>query len=143
MKNNFYNFILILLLLFIVISCSNNEKSGDCSTFLECFDGTYWTTNDNQSIWTFNDNEDGEYLEVYISGNNCYTYENNFIVNAIFKYQTKNNLSEDFMSSNWVYTVVNDSVIEKSKSTGGNTSYFYKTDKSYLDALLRLDECNN
>ena len=143
MKNNFYNFILILLILFIVISCSNNEKSGDCSTFLECFDGTYWTTNDNQSIWTFNDNEDGEYLEVYISGNNCYTYENNFIVNAIFKYQTKNNLSEDFMSSNWVYTVVNDSVIEKSKSTGGNTSYFYKTDKSYLDALLRLDECNN
>ena len=143
MKNNFYNFILILLLLFIVISCSNNEKSGDCSTFLECFDGTYWTTNDNQSIWTFNDNEDGEYLEVYISGNNCYTYENNFIVNARFKYQTKTNLSEDFMSSNWVYTVVNDSVIEKSKSTGGNTSYFYKTDKSYLDALLRLDECNN
>ena len=143
MKNNFYNFMLILLLLFIVISCSNNEKSGECSTFLECFDGTYWTTNDNQSIWTFNDNEDGEYLEVYISGNNCYTYENNFIVNAIFKYQTKNNLSEDFMSSNWVYTVVNDSVIEKSKSTGGNTSYFYKTDKSYLDALLRLDECNN
>ena len=143
MKNNFYNFILILLLLFIVISCSNNEKSGECSTFLECFDGTYWTTNDNQSIWTFNDNEDGEYLEVYISGNNCYTYENNFIVNAIFKYQTKTNLSEDFMSSNWVYTVVNDSVIEKSKSTGGNTSYFYKTDKSYLDALLRLDECNN
>ena len=143
MKNNFYNFILILLILFIVISCSNNEKSGDCSTFLECFDGTYWTTNDNQSIWTFNDNEDGEYLEVYISGNNCYTYENNFIVNARFKYQTKTNLSEDFMSSNWVYTVVNDSVIEKSKSTGGNTSYFYKTDKSYLDALLRLDECNN
>tara|TARA_B100000886_G_scaffold89618_1_gene59071 strand:- start:63 stop:494 length:432 start_codon:yes stop_codon:yes gene_type:complete len=143
MKNNFYNFILILLLLFIVISCSNNEKSGECSTFLECFDGTYWTTNNNQSIWTFNDNEDGEYLEVYISGNNCYTYENNFIVNAIFKYQTKTNLSEDFMSSNWVYTVVNDSVIEKSKSTGGNTSYFYKTDKSYLDALLRLDECNN
>ena len=143
MKNNFYNFILILLLLFIVISCSNNEKSGECSTFLECFDGTYWTTNDNQSIWTFNDNEDGEYLEVYISGNNCYTYENNFIVNARFKYQTKTNLSEDFMSSNWVYTVVNDSVIEKSKSTGGNTSYFYKTDKSYLDALLRLDECNN
>ena len=143
MKNNFYNFILILLLLFIVISCSNNEKSGECSTFLECFDGTYWTTNNNQSIWTFNDNEDGEYLEVYISGNNCYTYENNFIVNAIFKYQTKTNLSEDFMSSNWVYTVVNDSVIEKSKSTGGNTSYFYKTDKSYLDALLGLDECNN
>ena len=134
---------LILLLLFIVISCSNNEKSGECSTFLECFDGTYWTTNDNQSIWTFNDNVDGEYLEVYISGNNCYTYENNFIVNATFKYQTKTNLSEDFMSSNWVYTVVNDSVIEKSKSTGGNTSYFYKTDKSYLDALLGLDECNN
>ena len=143
MKNNFYNFMLILLLLFIVISCSNNEKSGECSTFLECFDGTYWTTNDNQSIWTFNDNVDGEYLEVYISGNNCYTYENNFIVNATFKYQTKTNLSEDFMSSNWVYTVVNDSVIEKSKSTGGNTSYFYKTDKSYLDALLGLDECNN
>ena len=126
----------------MVISCSNKEKSGECSTFLECLDGTYWTTNDNQSIWTFNDKENGEYLEVYISGDNCYTYENNFIVNAQFKYQTKINLSEDFGGSNWIYSIVNDSVIEKSKSTGGNTSYFYKTDKFYLDELLEFDECN-
>ena len=69
-------------------------------------------------------------------------HENNFIVNAQFKYQTKINLSEDFGGSNWIYSIVNDSVIEKSKSTGGNTSYFYKTDKSYLDELLEFDECN-
>ena len=68
--------------------------------------------------------------------------ETNFIVNAQFKYQTKINLSEDFGGSNWIYSIVNDSVIEKSKSTGGNTSYFYKTDKSYLDELLEFDECN-
>ena len=142
MKKSFFNFSTLPLLFFLVISCSNKEKSSQCSTFLECLDGTYWTTNDNQSIWTFNDKENGEYLEVYISGDNCYTYENNFIVNAQFKYQTKINLSEDFGGSNWIYSIVNDSVIEKSKSTGGNTSYFYKTDKSYLDELLEFDECN-
>ena len=142
MKKSFFNFSILPLLFFLVISCSNKEKSSECLTFLECLDGTSWTTNDNQSIWTFNDKENGEYLEVYISGDNCYTYENNFIVNAQFKYQTKINLSEDFGGSNWIYSIVNDSVIEKSKSTGGNTSYFYKTDKSYLDELLEFDECN-
>ena len=142
MKKSFFNFSILTLLFFLVISCPNKEKSSECSTFLECLDGTYWTTNDNQSIWTFNDKENGEYLEVYISGDNCYTYENNFIVNAQFKYQTKINLSEDFGGSNWIYSIVNDSVIEKSKSTGGNTSYYYKTDKSYLDELLEFDECD-
>ena len=126
----------------LLSSCSNNEKSTQCSTFLECLDGTYWTTNNNQSVWTFNNQVNGAYLEVYISGDNCYTYENNFIVNAEFKYQTKDNLSEDFNGSNWFYTIVNDSVIEKTKSTGGNTIFFYKTEKKYLDNLLDLDECS-
>ena len=136
------NYISVLLLSIIFISCSNNEKSSDCTTFLECLNGTYWTTNNNQSIWTFNDNQKGAYLEVYISGYNCYSYENNFIVDAEFKYQTKINLSEDFNGSNWLYTIVNDTLVEKTKSTGGNTIYFYKTDESYLDDLLELDECN-
>lgn len=136
------NYISVLLLSIIFISCSNNERKSDCSTFLECLDGTYWTTNNNQSIWTFNDNQKGAYLEVYISGYNCYSYENNFIVDAEFKYQTKINLSEDFNGSNWLYTIVNDTLVEKTKSTGGNTIYFYKTDESYLDDLLELDECN-
>jgi len=34
-------------------------------------------------------------------------------------------------------------VLEKTKSTGGNTIYFYKTEKIYLDNLLDLDECIN
>ena len=72
----------------------------------------------------------------------CYEYENNFIVNAKFKYQTKEILSEEFNGSGWQYTIVNDSVIEKTKSTGGNTTFFYKTDKIYLDNLLDLDECS-
>ncbi len=140
MKNfKYYNYIILFIL---INACSSSEKSSECSTFLECVDGTYWTTNNNQSIWTFNDNVNGAYLEVYISGNNCYTYENNFIVNAEFKFQTKENLSEDFNGSNWLYTILNDSIIEKTKSTGGNTSYYYKTDKSYLDNLLDSDECN-
>ena len=136
------NYISVLLLSIIFISCSNKEKSSDCTTFLECLDGTYWTTNNNQSIWTFNANQKGAYLEVYISGYNCYSYENNFIVDAEFKYQTKINLSEDFNGANWLYTIVNDTLVEKTKSTGGNTIYFYKTDESYLDDLLELDECN-
>ena len=110
-------------------------------TFLECLDGTYWTNNNNQSVWTFNNNVNGAYLEVFITGDNCYTYENNFIVNAEFKYQTKENLSEDYNGSNWFYTIVNDTVIEKTKSTGGNTIFFYKTDEVYLDNILDLDEC--
>ena len=143
MKKSLFNSSIGLIFLLLTISCSNKEKSVECSTFLECLDGTYWTTNNNQSIWTFNDNINGEYLELYITGFNCYTYENNFIVNAQFKYQTKINLSEEFGGSNWLYTIVNDSIIEKSKSTGGNTSFFYKTDKSFLDELLEFDECNN
>tara|TARA_B100000035_G_C20958584_1_gene535413 strand:+ start:731 stop:1153 length:423 start_codon:yes stop_codon:yes gene_type:complete len=126
----------------LILGCSSNDKTTGCTTFLECLDSTYWTTNNNQSIWTFNDNEKGAYLEVYISGYNCYTYENNFIVNAEFKYQTKDNLSEDFNGSNWLYTILNDTIIEKTKATGGNTTYFYKSEKSYLDELLKLDECN-
>ena len=127
----------------MITSCSNKDKSDECSTFLECLDGTYWTSDRNQSIWKFNDNENGEYLEVYISGDNCYRYENNFIVNAVFNYQTKINLSESFNGITWFYNIVNDSVIEKTKSTGGSTSFFYKTSKTSLDDILNLDECSD
>ena len=143
MKKAFYNYSIVILVSLIITSCSNKDKSNECSTFLECLDGTYWTSDSNRSIWTFNDNENGEYLEVYISGDNCYRYENNFIVNAVFNYQTKINLSESFNGITWFYNIVNDSVIEKTKSTGGSTSFFYKTNKTFLDDLLSLDECNN
>tara|TARA_B100001540_G_C15694396_1_gene590790 strand:- start:238 stop:657 length:420 start_codon:yes stop_codon:yes gene_type:complete len=132
----------ISILILFIIGCSTNEKSKECTTFLECLDGTYWTNNNNQSVWTFNDQVKGAYLEVFIRGDDCYKYENNFIVDAQFKYQTKDNLSEEFNGSSWFYTIVNDSVIEKTKSTGGNTIFFYKTDKIYLDNILDLDECN-
>ena len=75
----------------------------------------------------------------YISGDNCYDYENNFIVNAEFNYQTKENLSENFQL---LHTTVNDTVVEKTKATGGNTIYFYKTNKSLFRYLLDF-ECNN
>ena len=143
MKKTFCNSSILLLLSLLIISCSNKDTSDECSTFLECVDGKYWTTNENQSIWTFNDNENAEYLEVYISGENCYTYENNFIVNAVFNYQTKINLSESFNGITWFYNIVNDSVIEKTKSTGGSTSFFYKTSKTSLDDILNLDECGD
>ena len=130
------------ILILFIIGCSNNEKTTECSTFLECLDGTYWTNNNNQSVWTFNNEVKGAYLEVYITGDNCYKYENNFIVDAQFKYQTKDNLSEEFNGSSWFYTIVNDRVLEKTRSTGGNTIFFYKTDKIYLDNLLDLDECS-
>ena len=92
------------ILILFIIGCSNNEKTTECSTFLECLDGTYWTNNNNQSVWTFNNEVKGAYLEVYITGDNCYKYENNFIVDAQFKYQTKDNLSEEFNGSSWFYT---------------------------------------
>ena len=96
------NITIFLLILFFISGCSESEKTAECKTFLECLDGTYWTTNNNQSIWTFNDKINGAYLEVYISGDNCYDYENNFIVNAEFNYQTKENLSENFNGSSWL-----------------------------------------
>jgi hypothetical protein len=142
MKNSFFSSLLIIVISIITLTCSSSNDSRECLSFLECLDGTYWTQNNNQSIWKFNDNQNGTYLEVYIAGDNCYSYENNFIVNAEFKYQTKLNLSEDFNGSNWFYSIINDSVIEKTKSTGGSTSFFYKTDESFLDELLKLDECN-
>ena len=141
MKYSFLSSLLIIISI-ITLTCSSSNDSRECLSFLECLDGTYWTQNNNQSIWKFNDNQNGTYLEVFIAGDNCYSYENNFIVNAEFKYQTKLNLSEDFNGSNWFYTIINDSVIEKTKSTGGSTSFFYKTDESFLDELLKLDECN-
>ena len=58
MKNINYTSILLILLSFMTINCSSND-SGECSNFLECLDGTYWTNNNNQSIWTFNDDKDG------------------------------------------------------------------------------------
>ena len=141
MKYSFLSSLLIIISI-ITLTCSSSNDSRECLSFLECLDGTYWTQNNNQSIWKFNDNQNGTYLEVFIAGDNCYSYENNFIVNAEFKYQTKLNLSEDFNGSNWFYSIINDSVIEKSKSTGGSTRFFYKTDESFLDELLKLDECN-
>ena len=142
MKKKYLTFYIIIFVCLNLISCINKDNSAECSNFLYCLDGSYWTNNDNQSIWTFNNDPNGKYLEVYISGNKCYTYENNFMVNAKFIYQTKTNLSEHFDGSNWSYSILNDSVIKKSKSTGGNTTYFNKIDKSYLDDLLDFDECN-
>ena len=131
------------ILILFIIGCSNNEKTTECSTFLECLDGTYWTNNNNQSVWTFNNEVKGAYLEVYITGDNCYKYENNFIVDAQFKYQTKDNLSEEYNGSSWFYTIVNDSVLEKTKSTGGNTIFFYKTSiRTTCSNLSDFSFCN-
>ena len=68
---------------------------------------------------------------------------NSLSLRCQWNYQTKENLSENFNGSSWLYTIVNDTVVEKTKATGGNTIYFYKTNKSYLDNLLDFDECNN
>ena len=59
MKNSLYSSILIIVISILVAACSSSNDSGECSSFLECLDGTYWTPNDNQSIWTFNDNQNG------------------------------------------------------------------------------------
>ena len=55
---------------------------------------------------------------------------------------TKENLSEDYAGSNWLYTIVNDSIIEKTMAAGGNTYYFIKKDKAYFNQVLNLGSCN-
>ena len=81
-------------------------------------------------------------MDVHINNGECYLYEDNNMVGASFKFQTKENLSEDYAGSNWLYTIVNDSLIEKTMAAGGNTYYFIKRDKAHFNQILNLGSCN-
>ena len=83
-----------------------------------------------------------EYIWMFINNGGCYLYEDNNMVGASFKFQTKENLSEDYAGSNWLYTIVNDSLIEKTMAAGGNTYYFIKRDKAHFNQILDLGSCD-
>ena len=129
-----------LFISLLIISCSEDNKS--CETFLECLDGTYWSSEDNASAWRFFNDKNDVYMDVHINQRECYLYEDNNMAGASFKFQTAKNLSEDYAGSNWIYTIVNDSLIEKTMSAGGNTYYFIKRDKAYFNEILNLGSCN-
>ena len=131
---------IVLLISILIISCSEEDKS--CETFLECLDGTYWSSENNLSAWRFFNDKNGVYMDVHINNGGCYLYEDNNMVGAAFKFQTKENLSEEYAGSNWLYTIVNDSLIEKTMAAGGNTYYFIKRDKAHFNQILDLGSCN-
>ena len=131
---------IFLFITILIISCSEDNKS--CETFLNCLDGTYWSSEDNASIWRFFNDKNGVYMDVHVNQGGCYIYEDNNMVGASFKFQTKKNLSEDYAGYNWLYTIVNDSLIEKTMAAGGNTYYFIKRDKTYFNEILDLGICN-
>ena len=43
---------------------------------------------------------------------------------------SKNSFVESYDDREWMYTIVNDTVIEKVRLTGGNTNYFFKKEYS-------------
>ena len=131
---------IFLFIIILIISCSEDNKN--CETFLDCLNETYWSSEDNASIWRFFNDKNGVYMDVHVNQGGCYIYEDNNMVGASFKFQTKKNLSEDYAGYNWLYTIVNDSLIEKTMSTGGNTYYFIKRDKTYFNEILDLGTCN-
>ena len=131
---------IFLFIIILIISCSEDNKN--CETFLDCLNETYWSSEDNASIWRFFNDKNGVYMDVHVNQGGSYIYEDNNMVGASFKIQTKKNLSEDYAGYNWLYTIVNDSLIEKTMSTGGNTYYFIKKDKTYFNEILDLGTCN-
>ena len=84
-------------------------------------------------------------MDVHINNGGCYLYEDNNMVGASFKFQTKENLSEDYAGSNWLYTIVNDSLIEKTMAAGGNTYYFIKKLQRFvsLGGISRFPKFNH
>ena len=51
---------IVLFISILIISCSGDDKS--CETFLECLDGTYWSSENNLSAWRFFNDKNGVYM---------------------------------------------------------------------------------
>jgi hypothetical protein len=132
---------LIFLLSVFFFSCETEKKT--CQNILECLDGTVWIPKGKMSYWRIFNNPTGVYLDVHVLKGDCFVYETPQIVGASLVSLNKNSFIEKFDGRNWIYRIINDTVLEKAKITGGNTSYFFKNSQSELDELLfQKDYCD-
>ena len=82
-------------------------------------------------------------MDVHLINNGCLIYETPQTVGASLVSLNKNSFVESYDDREWVYSIVNDTVIEKVRLTGGNTNYFFKKDNSELEKLIsENDYCN-
>ena len=131
----------VIISLIFLFSCEVEKKS--CQNILECLDGTVWSPQGRESYWTIFNDPNGIYMDVHLINNGCILYETPQTVGASLVSISKNSFVESYDDREWMYTIVNDTVIEKVRLTGGNTNYFFKKDKSELDKLINENEyCN-
>ncbi len=75
--------------------------------------------------------------------NGCLVYDTPQTVGASLVSLNKNSFIESYDDREWIYSIVNDTVIEKGRLTGGNTNYFFKRDNSEFEKLIsENDYCN-
>ena len=95
------------------------------------------------SYWRIFNDPNGVYMDVHLINNGCLIYETPQTVGASLVSLNKNSFVESYDDREWVYSIVNDTVIEKVRLTGGNTNYFFKKDNSELEKLIsENDYCN-
>jgi len=115
----------VLALLFTAfIQC---QRTTPCTSFLACLDQTVWVSKNQQIYWQIYNNPNGVYMDVHTLNGNCLDYETSTAVGAEIRYQTPTNLVELYDGKEWIYTIVNDTVIEKNRTTGGSTIYLFKS----------------
>ena len=129
LKNYFFLFFLC-----VTFSCSETKR--ECETILECQDNTLWSLETGISYWRIFDDPSGIYLDVHFVSGDCIEYQTPSSVNASFIFQDKNSFIEKYDDKEWIYFLVNDTVLERSRATGGSTSYLYKKPVELLDVLL-------
>ena len=133
-------FILSISLIFLY-NCELEKKS--CQNILECLDGTVWVPKGRNSYWRIFNKPNGVYMDVHLIKEGCLIYQTPQSAGASLVSLNKNSFIEKYDDREWIYTIVNDTVIEKGRVTGGNTNYFFKRDKSELEKLLaKNDYCN-
>ena len=133
-------FILIVSLIFL-FNCEAEKKS--CQNILECLDGTVWVPKGRESYWRIFNDPTGVYMDVHLINNGCLVYDTPQTVGASLVSLNKNSFVESYDDREWMYSIVNDTVIEKVRLTGGNTNYFFKRDNSEFEKLIsEYDYCN-
>ena len=131
----------VFLLSVFFLSCETEKKT--CQNILECLDGTVWVPKGKMSYWRILNNPKGVYLDAHVLKGDCIVYETPQVVGAVLVSFDKNSFIEKYYGREWIYRIINDTVIEKSRVTGGNTNYFFKNSQSELDKLLsQKDYCD-
>lgn len=121
---------------FLGVLFTQCQTTTSCSTFLSCLDQTVWVSKNQRQYWKIYNAPEGVYMDVHTLHGNCIGYETSIRAGARFQYQTKINLIENYDGKEWIYTLVNDTVLKKSRTTGGSTVYLFKTTPKVLELVV-------